>query len=219
MTHPKKIELDLLIFDLDGTLVDSGVDLANAINHARQIYQLPPRPVEEVIKYIGYGVDNLIRQSIPEMDATKFSELKLIFQSYYAAHCTEATIMYPGVAETLQFYQHKRKAIVSNKPYQFLISILNHLGIANHFQTIIGEDSCPWKKPAPEPLLLVSEQLSVAPERSVMIGDWITDMEAGKLAGMSTIGCLYGIGDPEEVIQYHPDYTIRTFSELQEIID
>ena len=138
MENPKK-ELDLLIFDLDGTLVDSGADLANAINHARQVYQLLPRPVDEVIQYIGYGVDNLILQSIPEMDANKFTELKSIFQDYYAAHCTEATILYPGVAETLAFYQAKKKAVISNKPYQFLMSILNHLGMAAHFQIVLGE--------------------------------------------------------------------------------
>ncbi len=215
----EKITRKLLIFDLDGTLVDSRRDLANAVNFTRNQFSLPPLSIPLIASYIGNGVNNLLYKTIPDISKEQMETARSYFKDHYAAHVLDETTLYPGVKETLEYFKDKKLAIVSNKPVDYLPRILDALEIKNYFQIIYGENSYPEKKPHPGPLLAIMHDLDCLLEESCMIGDWITDVEAGKKAGITTIGCLYGIGEIIQLKKTEPDYLIETFSQLKDIIE
>jgi phosphoglycolate phosphatase len=215
----KKIQKELLIFDLDGTLVDSRQDLANAVNYARSKFNLQPLPMPFIASHIGYGVNNLLAHTIPDLNPAQVDEARVSFKEHYEIHVVDETVLYPGVKETLEYFRNKKLAIVSNKPIDYLPRILGTLGIKDYFQIIFGENSYPDKKPHPGPLLAIMKDLDCNPNQSCMIGDWITDVEAGKRAGITTVGCLYGIGEITQLKEFKPDYLIESFSQLKDIIE
>ena len=211
--------IDLFIFDLDGTLIDSRKDIANAVNYTRKQYHVRELDMMDIARYIGHGVNNLINKNIPGLEPQELEKALDIFKGYYEKHCVDETTVYPGVPEVLKHFKTKAMAIVSNKPSLFTKLILDNKNLSSYFQLILGEESHPQKKPDPAPLLHVIEQLGGKPDRNCMVGDWITDIEAGQRAGMVTVGCLYGIGNPEEVKESRPDYLIDSILQLKDIFE
>jgi phosphoglycolate phosphatase len=164
-------------------------------------------------------VRNLINKTIPNLESNELDKALDIFRGYYTEHCVDETTIYPGVADVLKYFENKAMAVVSNKPSPFTKKILEKKEIIGYFKIILGEESHPKKKPDPEPLLYVAEKLGIEPKASCMVGDWITDVEAGKRAGMVTVGCTYGIGNKEELVSYKPDYMVDSITELKDIIE
>ena len=214
-----KRKVDILIFDLDGTLIDSRKDIANAVNHTRKLFNLGELDTFFIASHIGNGVKNLIQKSISELESKDLEKALKIFQEYYGEHCVEETTVYPGVSDVLKYYESKKMAVVSNKPSPFTERILKEKKLISYFQLILGEESHPKKKPDPASLLHVIEKLGGKPETSCMIGDWITDIEAGKRAGMITVGCLYGIGNQKELKEFQPDYLVDSILQLKDILE
>ena len=189
----------LIVFDFDGTLIDSRADLATAVNLVRADYGLAALPVATVTQYIGDGVRKLLERALAG-DTIDIPEAIGRMRGHYAAHLVEATTLYPGAAAALRdiVALGYRLAIVSNKPEEPTKAICRHFGIDSLFSVILGGDSCRNLKPHPEPLLLCLERTGCAVEGSWIVGDNHTDMAAGRNAGFARCYCTFGFGQLKE---------------------
>jgi len=204
------------MFDLDGTLANTGQDLANAVNHVRLRFSLEPLEDRLVYGHVGRGVEHLIRTSLPQNYQDRFGEAMGLFLEHYEGHLLETTVLYPHVKETLDHFEKKTKVVVSNKLHRFTVSVLKGLGIEACFDAILGGDSVAQKKPDPEPLNQVLSAFGVSPVMALMVGDGSTDIEAGKRAGVYTCGVTYGLGKKEELVQAEPDFLVDDLRRLTE---
>lgn len=207
----------LLIFDLDGTLIDSLPDLIDATNHLRQNYRLPPLNADEVRKLIGQGARSLVARALPTATPQQVEDGLEIFLSYNLAHIADKTTLYPGVVETLQALEGQGipLCVLSNKNVGLCREVLAKLGIAQFFPAVFGADSFPFRKPSPEPVLALLKEFQVATRECVIVGDSINDMAAGEGAGVVTVGCSYGYGDSSELAG--ADYLVEDFPSLLEL--
>jgi phosphoglycolate phosphatase len=186
-----------IIFDLDGTLIDSRADLALAVNLTRAELDLPPIPEDQVVGYVGEGVRTLLTRAIPERPQ-QLERALAINQRHYRAHLLDRTRLYPGVMAALEQLRQRELPlmVVTNKPRAFTDLILEGLGIARLMAAVVGGGDCPGLKPDPAPLLLALERAGCAAAGSWMAGDHFTDLEAGRRAGLKRCFCRYGFGDP-----------------------
>jgi phosphoglycolate phosphatase len=202
-----------LIFDLDGTLVDSLRDLAASVNFMRRELGFAPLAEEEVRGHVGDGIRLLMARTAPEADV---EQAKKVFGAHYEKHLLDATRPYPGVAETLEELRRAgaRLAVITNKPRAFAMPVLEGLGLARHLRMVLGGDS-PWgRKPSPEPVRRALEDLECGPEEALIVGDGRNDVQAARAAGVRVCGVLYGLGQPEEIRSLNPDYLIESFGEV-----
>ena len=210
--HPKPI----IIFDLDGTLIDSRADLTDAVNEVRQLRGLSPLPLPQVVSYLGDGQRNLMTRSIPGLDEERLTEACRQMSACYAKRLVAKTRLYPGVAETLPVLaQTHSLCVVSNKNDDAANAILRELGIVRHFAAVIGGGRCKRLKPDIEPFLLAAEICGSPLEGGWVVGDHRTDMAAAKNASMRACFCAYGFGWQD--VQ-RADALIQHFSLLTEII-
>jgi len=186
-----------IIFDLDGTLIDSRADLALAVNLTREELGLAAIPQAEVVGYVGEGVRRLLSRAIPELPQ-QLDRALAINQRHYRAHLLDQTTLYPGVGAALERFRRAGipLMVVTNKPREFTDLILAGLGIATFMSAVVGGGDCPGLKPDPAPLLMALEQSGCGAEGSWMVGDHFTDLEAGRRAGLKRCLCRYGFGDP-----------------------
>lgn len=206
--------IKLLIFDLDGTLIDSLPDLTDATNYVRQSCQLSPLSSEEVRRLVGQGTRSLVARALPSATPRQVDAGLEKFLDYNLLHIADKTRLYPGVAETLQALEGLNipLCVLSNKNVALCREVLSLLRIAQYFPAVFGADSFPFKKPSPEPVLALLKEFGVAASESVMIGDSINDIAAGGGAGVLTVGCSYGYGDSSELAG--ADYLVADFASL-----
>ncbi len=209
-----KKSIDLVMFDLDGTLADTGRDLADAVNFTRARFNLESLPDAAVLVHVGRGVEHLLRHALPERDPHHFSEVLRVFVERYEDHLLDATALYPCVHETLQYFREKRRVVVSNKMHRLTASMLRGLGIEHCFDMVLGGDSAQQKKPHPALLQQALARFQVPAQRALMIGDGSIDVEAGRQAGVLTCAVTYGLGRKEDVIAAKPDFVIDSLSEI-----
>jgi phosphoglycolate phosphatase len=205
--------VELIIFDLDGTLVDSSVDIANAINYAVEPYGAKPLTINETINLVGEGITRLMEKVI-EKEGINADRDTLVekFLEHYTSHLVDNTTVYPEVAETLQKLSYYKKAVISNKRESLSVKILNDLGLLKYLDLVVGSDTAAGKKPSPIPVFYTLERLSVRAENAIMVGDSNFDIEAGKAAGVKTIAVTYGYR-PKEVLK-GADFMIDSMDEL-----
>ena len=203
-----------VVFDLDGTLADTGHDLADSVNFTRAHFSLPPLPEPVVYANVGRGVEHLLKQSLPEAGEERFRQVMGVFLERYENHLLDRTVLYPGVAEVLRCFRGKRRAVVSNKMHRLTVAVVQGLGVAAQFDAILGGDSVALKKPHPAMLQSVLEQFDISPTDALIVGDGDTDIEAGKRAGVMTCGVTYGLGNPDALHAARPDVTIDSLAEL-----
>jgi phosphoglycolate phosphatase len=209
-------QLDLIMFDLDGTLANTGRDIAAAVNYVRRSLGLGSLTAPEILRHLGLGLEFLIRGVLPPTHEQFISYAGEIFLDYYRDHLLDTTVLYPHVIETLDHYAGKKKAVISNKPTQATIAILDGLGIQSRFDMVLGANSTQRKKPHAEPLNHVLEHVKVAPRKALMVGDDRPDIEAGKSAGVHTCGVTYGLGSKVGMLQAGPDRVIDDLLELRD---
>jgi phosphoglycolate phosphatase len=209
-----------LLFDLDGTLIDSRADLTTSVNLMLEELGRAPLPGPSVVTFIGEGVRLLIARALraaqqlepPEAEIDRALE---IFRRHYAAHLLDHTRPYPEVVETLAALRHLPKAVVTNKPQAFSQTILDRLGLRSHFAAVVGGDSLPERKPSPQPLLEAARRCQRAPAQCLMIGDSRVDVLAGRAAGMTTCGFVAGFRGRAELVEAGADLLIESFGELR----
>lgn len=208
--------VDLLIFDLDGTLIESKWDIAYSVNYTLAALGLPERPLEEIFGFVGDGVKRLLRLAVGEGNQTRFEEALKIFRGYYVEHCLDRTTFYPGIEPMLQHFAGKTKAIATNKSIEYTRVILNGLG-PQHFAYMVGGDNGFGLKPEPGMLLHIMEQLGVSKERTVLVGDSTNDINGGHNAGIRVCAVGYGMGNREKMAACQPDWFIERPEQLTEI--
>lgn len=214
------IPVDALFFDLDGTLIDSKHDLAQAVRYIQKKYRHVLSTDEEVGTFIGDGVLKLVQRALPDFHASRFEEAVLVFKDYYRAHCMDHTYVYPGVFEMLRYFRYKKLAVVTNKPVRISGRLLEGLKLSRYFQLVIGGDSLPNKKPHPEPMLNAMKTLTLRDRKKVlMVGDSSNDIQAGQAAKIRTCGILSNIGDPKKLLISRPDFVISDMRELMRFLD
>jgi len=211
-----KKEIDLVMFDLDGTLADTGRDLADAVNVTRGHFDLAPLPDKVVYSHVGRGVEHLLKQSLPAQSVSQFDEVTRVFLNYYEHHLLDHTVLYPGVRSVIAYFHGKRRVVVSNKIHRLTLAVVQGLGVAEQFDAILGGDSAADKKPHPALLNLVLERFQVAAQQAVMVGDGDTDVEAGKRAGVITCGVTCGLGNKDDLIAAQPDFLIDDLTQLSD---
>ncbi len=215
-----KMDKELIIFDLDGTLIDSSSDIAWVTNRLLSETGRDEMDEDDIKACIGWGVKMLLEQVMPGESPEAIDKARLRFLQIYDHHLVVDTTLYEGVLDALRIFKEKGKtlAIVSNKPVRLTEDILCEFGIREHFGCVLGGDSMKVRKPSPEPLIHVMKELSCTPEASVMVGDSPVDCEAGKAAGTATIGALYGFRPEEELRRAAPDILVKDFNELTRIL-
>lgn len=189
------MSITLIIFDLDGTLVNSSVDLTNSLNYAIEPYGLERLTVGKTISLVGEGITRLIEKLVGERPADIREVVLERFLAHYSEHLTDHTVPYPGVRETLGLLGEYRKAVISNKREDLSRRLLDNLGLAGYFELIWGSDSVPEKKPSPLPVLEMLRKFSCSPAEGVIVGDSTYDIEAGRAAGVRTVAVSYGYRD------------------------
>jgi len=211
---------ELLIFDLDGTVIDSSEDIAWSVNGTLGELGLPTLPYDVIVGYIGWGVRMLLKQAIPGERHDLLDRGAEIFLAHYGGHLTVRTRPYPGVEKVLRRFQERgfKMALVTNKPFALTTRILNDLSLGNYFHPVLGGDSVKQKKPHPEGLETVLRTAGVPPSHALFIGDSRVDIETGKRAGITTIGAAYGFRGRKELEAAGADRIIEDFSDLVEIV-
>jgi phosphoglycolate phosphatase len=212
--------LRLIVFDLDGTLIDSRQDLCNSVNATLTNFGLRPLPDDIIAGFIGDGAAMLIRRALavpgelPDGSAARlddfFAEAFAFFLDYYREHKLDYTTVYPGVLDSLEELKTlpdgslRPMAVLTNKPVRPARAICEGLGLAPYFFQIYGGDSLPAKKPDPLGLTKLMEQAGAKPETTLMIGDSDVDIRTARNAGAWVLGCTFGLL-PESLEQVEPD--------------
>jgi phosphoglycolate phosphatase len=211
---PLKEAVRLLVFDLDGTLIDSKVDLANSVNHALCAFGVPALPHPVIYSYVGDGATMLIRRAAGEEGNGILPAILERFLAHYRRHLLDTTLAYPGVPESLREWAGSyRMAVLTNKPLDMTRAILSGLSLDRYFVDVVGGDGVDGKKPQPDGLLRIMRTHGASPGETLMVGDSRNDVLAGKNAGARTCGVTYGLGT-DGFASLPPDFTVGRFPDL-----
>jgi 2-phosphoglycolate phosphatase len=208
-----------VVFDLDGTLIDSGGDIVAAISHALEVNRRPAVPAATLLRFVGDGARMLCARAAGLTD--KHPDLDRIVESYvdyYMEHPTVHTRWMPHARSVLDALQRYRIAIATNKPRSTTELVLERLGVRSLFAAIAAGGDFPQAKPSPQPILGLAKQLAIEPAELVMVGDGPQDVEAGRRAGCRTIGVEGGFLPLERLIAAQPDVLIASLAELPPIL-
>jgi phosphoglycolate phosphatase len=206
---------DLLIFDLDGTLIDSKRDLADSVNAMRIHLGEPPLADETVYSYVGNGAPVLVRRALPGRPEEEIELGLRYFLEYYRDHMLDATTLYPGVREALDQLMDSpaKMAVLTNKPVRFSEHLIKGLGLDGHFFRIYGGNSFEEKKPHPKGIELLMEESGIGRDRTIMVGDSAVDILTARNAQVRACGVSWGF-QPETFADAPPDFVIDQMSEL-----
>jgi phosphoglycolate phosphatase len=211
------MSIQLLLFDLDGTLVDTIIDITNALNYALKSTGIRNLTVVETKQLVGEGITKLIEKVLGDKNK-KFSEdVKSKFLLYYTDHLIDHSLVYPHVKTTLEHLANYRKAVISNKREYLSRQILRKLNLLEYFDVVVGSDTTSEKKPSALPLIYILQKLGISAKDAVMIGDSNFDVEAGKKAGIKTVAVSYGYRERNYLSD--ADYLIEAFNELPAVLD
>lgn len=215
--------IKLLIFDLDGTLIDSRLDLVHSVNAMLRHYQRPELPEELIASYVGDGAPTLVRRALgdPKNEGVVNEALEY-FLAYYRVHKLDFTHLYAGIQEMLASVRHsngvsRKMAVLSNKPVVPSRAIVEALGLAEFFIHVYGGNSFPTKKPDPHGVRTILRETKTRPEETLMIGDSSIDVITGRNAGLWTCGVTYGFA-PHTLCEAPPDAVVDSPGDLAELL-
>jgi phosphoglycolate phosphatase len=210
---------DLLIFDLDGTLIDSKEDLVNSVNAMRIARGLEPLLHDTVASYVGNGAPMLVKRALPDASDAELAEALEFFLNYYRAHMLDTTALYPGVREALDRLHHEAvpMAILTNKPVKFSVRLIAGLGLSDHFFQIYGGNSFAEKKPSPVGIDRLLAESGADRDRTVMVGDSAVDVLTARAASVQACGVSWGF-QPETFAAAPPDFIIDDLRVLAEMV-
>jgi phosphoglycolate phosphatase len=216
----------MILIDVDGTLVDSVPDLAYCVDEMMKRLGRQPHGEAAVRNWVGNGVERLCRRAlIGQLDGEPaeqdFAAAYPIFLELYADNTSKRSVLYPGVREGLDYLKAAgyRLGCVTNKAAQFTLPLLRELGVHDEFEVIVCGDSLPEKKPHPLPLLHAAEQMGVTPAQSMMLGDSMSDVKAARAAGFQIVCMSYGYNHGEDIRDYNPDAVIDSMLELRGLLE
>jgi len=208
-----------LIFDLDGTLVDSALDLALSVNATLKHVGREPLDHAKIFGFIGNGAPMLVKRSLGAGATEKdVSDALAYFLGYYRAHVLDNTVAYPDVREGLAMMDGRAMAVLTNKPVRFSEAILQGLGLAKYFRYVYGGNSFEKKKPDPMGVEILLRDLGAEPQAAMMVGDSDVDVRTARNAGIWSCGVTYGLG-AEGMKAHPPDVMVDSLVELAELLD
>lgn len=203
-----------VIFDLDGTLIDSQLDLVLSVNAMLEHMGREPHVHEKICSFIGNGAPTLVRRALGDDSADADVENGLAyFLEYYRAHMLDNTDVYPGVREALVQLQQYSMAVLTNKPVHFSRAIIEGLNLSRYFRIVYGGNSFETKKPDPQGAQILLKELQAAPHEAMMVGDSDVDIKTARNSGMYACGVTYGFGT-ESLRAHPPDIMLDTLSDL-----
>ena len=217
----------VILFDLDGTLIDSVPDLASAVNHMLKALNRESFSEDTIRYWVGNGAQMLVKRALSgqteideNLDLPLFEKALEIFLTFYGQNLCLNTAAYPNVSSTLHALKEKgyRLVIVTNKPFDFVGPILKGLELDSLFDFWLGGDSLEKKKPDPLPLQSACEHMNVSIDQCVMVGDSKNDLLAANTCGMQSVGVTYGYNYGEDIGIYNPTFIIDDFSELNGLL-
>ncbi len=215
----------MVLIDVDGTLVDSVPDLAYCVDAMMNQLGLPRRGASEVRLWVGNGVERLVRRALigaldGEPDEALFNQAYPIYLKLYETNVSERSVLYPGVREGLAWLKQQgfKLGCVTNKAAQFTLPLLKNLGVYNDFGIVVCGDTLPEKKPHPAPLLHAAKHFGVTPQQSLMLGDSVSDVKAARAAGFKIICMSYGYNHGQDIRTSHPDAVIDSMAELPRLL-
>ncbi len=218
-------DIELLIFDLDGTLIDSRLDLVHSVNAMLRHLNRPELPEGVIASYVGDGAPMLVRRALGDPKDEAFLQQGLdYFLSYYREHKLDHTRVYEGIPEALRTIRDsangrpRTMAVLSNKPVNPSRAIVEALGLGEFFVSVYGGNSFPTKKPDPQGVLTILKEANSKPEHALMVGDSSIDVATGRNAGLRTCGVTYGFA-PHTLIEAPPDVVVDRPEELAEIFN
>jgi len=217
---------EMVLIDVDGTLVDSVPDLAFCVDAMMNQLGMLEHGEQRVRHWVGNGVERLVKRALinqldGEPDEALFAKALPVFEALYRENTSERSCLYPGVQQALDFLQTTgvRIGCVTNKASQFTLPLLQDLGIRDYFEIVICGDMVERKKPDPMPLLQAAEQLQTEPQASMMLGDSMSDVKAARAAGFQIVCMSYGYNHGEDIRDYNPDAVVDSMAEIKDIID
>ncbi len=203
-----------LVFDLDGTLIDSKLDLALSIDATLKHMGRASLPYETIYGYVGNGAAVLVRRALGEsVTDAEAEEGHRFFLSYYREHMLDNTVTYSGVREALQLLEKHPMAVLTNKPVRFSQHILDGLGISRYFRYVYGGNSFETKKPDPEGMNILLRDLAIAPREAMIVGDSDVDVRTARNSGTWACGVSYGLGF-EGMRAHPPDLMLDSLIDL-----
>ena len=214
----------LFIFDLDGTLVDTAPDFKNSINYMLNELNESEVSLEEIRNWVGYGARELIRRTVVDKniphDEQRIEEMLKIFLLHYTHNIDDDSVLFNNVRNVLEFLKNNgiKLAVCTNKMERLSNILLEKLNVLHMFDYLVGGDSLSKSKPDPFPLLNICEKLNTEISDSIMIGDSVTDLNAGKGAGMPVVLVSYGYTDNKDIYN-KADLVINDFSQLKELVN
>jgi phosphoglycolate phosphatase len=206
--------ISLLIFDLDGTLVDTLEDIAASVNNALAHLGRNPVSRDAVRQFVGDGIEALMARSLGGR-ADCLPEAVTLYKEHHRKNLVVRSVVYPAVKETLEHFRALPMAVISNKTTEFVVPLIERLGIAHYFKMVIGADCGLPLKPAPDAVRHIMAEFRAPQEGTAIVGDGTTDVRAGKAAGIITCSVTYGFRSEEELRKAGPDYVIHSLSELK----
>jgi phosphoglycolate phosphatase len=209
--------VDLMIFDLDGTLVASGRDIAASVNDTLTTLGLPAIEEAMILEFIGDGVKKLIERSLGPALQVRFEEALALFSRHYEEHMLDTTTLYPGVIEVLRHFHDKKKVVLTNKRHRFAAALSHALQLTQFFDDVIGADSTPYIKPDVRLADLILKRFQAHPDQTVVIGDGVNDIRLAKHAGLLSCALLNGLTGRETLLNLKPDYSCEHLPEITRI--
>ncbi|MCU7876964.1 MAG: phosphoglycolate phosphatase [Candidatus Thiodiazotropha sp. (ex Lucinoma borealis)] len=217
---------EMILIDVDGTLVDSVPDLAYCVDEMMKQLGRAPHGETKVRDWVGNGVERLVRRALigqldGEPEEADFERAYPIFLDLYAVNTSQRSVLYPGIREGLDYLKQQgyRLGCVTNKAAQFTLPLLQDLGIHDDFEIIIAGDTLAKKKPDPMPLLHAADNMGVDPTAALMVGDSQSDVKAARAAGFQIVCMSYGYNHGEDIRQYNPDVVIDSLTEIRSILE
>lgn len=210
-----------ILFDLDGTLVDTALDLVGALNDLRKDHELPPLPYEDLLPHASDGSVGLIAHGMPHAEPEQRTQWRSRYLEIYAGRLSDCSYLYPGIDEVLSQVERLNLlwGVVTNKPYAMAIELLRDLSLLTRAGIVLGGDSLPQRKPDPEPVLEACRTLDVSPQECLFVGDDQRDVEAGNAAGTRTVAVTWGyLREGESYRSWGSDYAVHTPSELGQLL-
>lgn len=210
---------DLIVFDLDGVVIDSVADIVAAARHCLQEMGSRDRDAAFIRECIGGGARTLLLRCLDEDKRDRIDAALKIFKSYYIENCTRHTVLFPGVSDVLEYYAGRKKlALATFKLRSATVKILTELKVLHYFDVVVTADDVQRPKPDPECVNYILEALHCSREVAIMVGDTRTDILTAKNAGIATCAVTYGIGTLEELQLCKPDFIVETIMQLKQIV-
>ena len=210
----------LYIFDFDGTLSDTGKDIAFSVRETQRRFGVPLMDEKSILANIGYGARHLIERAVAADSSAPPDEILKVYVNAYFDHCTDTSRLYDGVTETLDLLLSRGDlcAVFTNKPLPITRKMLDFFNISDRFSAVFCPENLTNRKPDPEGIIRCMEQTGIAPWNTMMCGDSKPDIDAGRSAGVKTCGLLFGMGDREKLLAAGPDFLASSFGEIADIV-